>query len=71
MKYAKDSPRLSVQIIDAETDDIIATINNRNWTNVGELFTDYYVSEIMKQKNISPENIILLVSAEYKKQTSL
>ena len=70
MKYSKETSRLVVQIIDSETEEVIGTINNKNWSNVGEVFSDYYVTEIMKAKKVSPENIILLVSAEFKKQTS-
>ena len=66
MKYIKDSPRLNVQYINADTEDIILEVKNKNWMNVGELFADHYVNEILKQNNIeTPENLMILVVGEY------
>lgn len=67
MKYIKDTPRLKVQYINAVNDDIVFEVNNRNWTNVGELLSDYYVTEVLKQniKENLPENLMILVVAEY------
>lgn len=67
MKYVKDSPRLKVQYVNTDTDDIIFEVNNRYWMDVGELLTDHYVSEVLKQ-NVNgdlPENLMVLVVGEY------
>ena len=68
MLYKKDTPRLTLQIINEDTEEVIATVYNRNWLNIGEFLTDHYISEIMKQKNTQPKKIMVLVTAEYKKQ---
>ncbi|MFW6219410.1 MAG: hypothetical protein ACOC33_00950 [bacterium] len=67
MKYVKDSPRLKVQYVNTDTDDIIFEVNNRYWMDVGELLSDHYVSEVLKQ-NVNgdlPENLMVLVVGEY------
>lgn len=70
MKYIKNTPRLTVKFIDSDTDETLAEIQDRTWMNVGEVLTDYYVSEFMKKdelKDIAPENLLILVVAEYTK----
>lgn len=66
-KYIKDSPRLTVQYINADNDDIIFEVKNRNWMNVGELLADHYVTEVLSQnvKEELPENLMVLVVGEY------
>ena len=69
MKYVKDSPRLIVKFINGDTDEILFEIGDRNWMNVGETFTDYYVDTIMKTefKNKEfPKNMMVLVVGEFK-----
>lgn len=70
MKYSKDSSRLTVQYVDADTDDILFEVPNRNWMNVGELLTDHYVDEMVKtnakRKGFDPpENLLVIVAAEF------
>jgi len=67
MNYAKDTPRLTVKYVDADTDEIIFEINDRNWMNVGELLSDHHVNEIIKQNggDSLPENLLVLVVGEY------
>lgn len=70
MKYVKNTPRLTVKFIDSDTDETLAEIQDRTWMNVGEVLTDYYVTEFMKKSelnNIAPENLMILVVAEYTK----
>ena len=66
MKYSKDTPRLTVKYIDADTEEVVYEINDRNWMNVGELLSDHHVNEVIK-KSISnpPENLMVLVVGEY------
>lgn len=66
MKYTKDTPRLTVKYIDADTEETVFEIDDRNWMNVGELLSDHHVTEIIKQ-NITnpPENLMVLVVGEY------
>lgn len=70
MKYKKNEPRLIVKFIDSDTDEIIAEMHNRTWMNVGEILTDYHVSEFMNKEeliDIAPENLMIIVVAEYTK----
>lgn len=70
MKYSKNSPRLTVQYVDAETDDILFEVPNRNWMNIGELLTDHYVDEMVKtnakRKGFDPpEKLLVIVAGEF------
>lgn len=67
MKYIKDTPRLTVKYIDGDTEETIFEVKDRNWMNVGELLSNHYVSEVMRQniKNDLPENLLVLVVGEY------
>lgn len=71
MSYAKDTPRITVKIIDADTEDIILEYNDRTWMNVGEMFQDYYVNELIKndlpKTQKKPKNLMVLAVAEYSK----
>jgi hypothetical protein len=67
-KYKKTTPRIFVKFIDGETNNVLFEIHDRNWMNVGELFTDQYVDELIKQtikKESLPENIKVLVFSDY------
>ena len=67
MKYIKKTPRLTVKYVNADTEEIIFEVKNRNWMNVGELLSDHFVTDVMRQ-NIEgeiPENLLVLVVGEY------
>lgn len=66
--YAKETPKLTVKIIDGETNEVLFEIPNRNPLNVGELFSDVYVSEIIKKNNLNPNIIRVLVIGDFYKQ---
>ena len=67
MKYIKDTPRLMVKYVNADTEEILFEVKNRNWMNVGELLTDHFVTEVMRQniKGEIPENLLVLIVGEY------
>lgn len=67
MKYIKDTSRLTVKYVDADTEETLFEVNNRNWMNVGELLSDHFVTEVMKQniKGEIPENLLVLIVGEY------
>jgi len=66
MKYVKSNPRVSVKYIDANTDETLLEVNDRTWMNVGELLSDHYVTEVMKQnKLLDRDEVMVLVVAEY------
>jgi hypothetical protein len=73
MNYRKTTPRLSVKYIDANTEDVLFEVNDRNWMNVGELLTDHFVDSVVKKeldavKTPYPRNLMVLVVGEYSLQ---
>ena len=67
-RYIKDTPRLKVKFIDADTETTILELNDRTWMNIGELLNDHAVDAIIKSEirdKKLPENIMVLVVAEY------
>ena len=68
IKYRKTSPRLTVQFIDSETEEILFEIKDRTWMNVGEILTDNAVDSIMKveyKNKPFPQHLMVLVIGEY------
>lgn len=68
MRYVKESPRLTVKFINADTEETLFEIKDRSWMNVGQVLTDYQVDSIMKNelKNKKmPENLLVLIVGEY------
>jgi len=67
MRYTKANPRLTVQFVNADTDEILFVVKDRTWLTVGELLNDVAVDSIMKHeyKKTPPENLMVLVAAEY------
>ena len=66
--YKKDSPRLTVKFIDADTEKTILELKDRTWLTIGELLNDHTVDSIVKNEiknNEIPENIMVLVVAEF------
>lgn len=68
MKYIKNTPRLTVQFVDNDTEEILFEVNDRSWMNVGEILTDYSVDSIMKHEfkdKEMPTNLMVLVVSEF------
>ena len=66
--YKKDSPRLTVKFIDADTEKTILELKDRTWMTIGELLTAYSVDSIVKSElkdKKLPQNIMVLVVSEY------
>lgn len=70
-RYTKESPRIIVKFIDNDTDETLFEIKDRNWMNLGELFTDHVVNSLIEQelKNVSvePDEILVLAVGVFKK----
>ena len=68
-RYIKETPRLTVKFFDGNTNKQLFEIKDRNWMNVGEMYADHYVSELIKQtiaeQNL-PENVVVLTTGEYR-----
>jgi hypothetical protein len=69
MKYKKidNNPRLNVQFLDSDTDEVIFEVKNRTWMNVGELLSEDIVNQVISQniKGEIPENLMVLIVGEY------
>lgn len=68
MRYKKVSPRIDIKVIDSETDVDLITISNRNWMNMGEIFVDGCVDQMMKtefETEGMPKKIIVVAVSEY------
>jgi hypothetical protein len=68
MKYTKNSPRLTVKFINADTEDVLFEVRDRSWMNVGELLSDFYVDNLMKTElkgKKLPKNLLVLVVSEF------
>jgi hypothetical protein len=70
MKYAKESPRLSVKFINAETEQILFEIKDRSWMNIGEIFSDSMATEViqneLKNKKFKlPQKLLILAVGEF------
>lgn len=67
-RYIKDTPRLKVKFIDADTEVTILELKDRTWMNIGELLNDHSVDSIIKSElrdKPIPVNVMVLVVAEY------
>lgn len=75
IKFVKEVPRLNVKFVQASSGKVLFEIKDRDWMNVGELFTDHYVSELMRQ-TYDEENllkigkIIVVVAGDYQQVIS-
>lgn len=68
MKYIKNSPRLTVQFVNSDTEEILFEVKDRSWMNVGDILTDHAVESIMKNEykdKKMPENLMVLVVSEF------
>jgi len=66
-KYIKETPRINVKFIDADTEDILFEIRDRNWSNVGELMSAGYADSIIKHElkgKVLPKKVLVLVVSE-------
>ncbi len=69
-RYNKETPRISVKIYDSNTEELLFTITNRTWMDIGQVFTSHNITELMKnefknQKKPLPSKILVIVAEEY------
>ena len=67
-KYKKITPRLTVKFIDSKTNELLFELDDKTWMNIGEMFADGYVDELIKQtikKEHLPENITVLAIGNF------
>lgn len=68
-RYKKAVPRLNVKFLDGDdTSKVLFEVNDRDHMNVGEMFSDAYVTALVNQsiqeQNL-PDNVLVLVTSEF------
>jgi hypothetical protein len=69
-RYKKETSRITVKFIDNDTEELLFEVNDRNHTNIGELFTDYVVSSLAEReikKGIEPDEIMVISVGIFKR----
>ena len=69
-KYTKETSRITVKFIDTETEDVLFEVKDRNWMNVGELFTDHITNSLIEQElknKLAPDEIMVIAVGVFKK----
>lgn len=68
-KYRKDNPRIVVKFIDNKTDEELFELKDRNWMNIGELFTNHVADSLIQSNigNLEPDEIMVIAVGIFKK----
>jgi hypothetical protein len=70
-RYTKENPRIAVKFINNDNEQELFEIKDRNWMNVGELFTDNIANSIIeseyKNKKLMPDEIMVIAIGVFKK----
>lgn len=69
-RYEMESARLSIQIVDSNTEETFFTIENRNFLNVGEMFTERVLNSIIETSdvNVDSDEIMVIAVGVFKKK---
>lgn len=71
MKYVKETPRIIVKFINADTEEVLFELKDRSWMDVGQVFSDGITTTIIEQelKNKKlPKNLMVIAVGEFKLQ---
>lgn len=64
-KYVSETTRIDIKFIDAKTEETLFEVNDRNWMNMGEIFTTTYgdmlVQRELKGKRLPKEVLVISV----------
>lgn len=62
-KYIAETSRIDVKFIDANTEETLFEVNDRNWTNLGDIFTTTYgdmlIQRELKGKKL-PKKVLII-----------
>jgi len=65
-KYIKETSRIDVKFIDADTDTILFEVRDRNWMNIGDMFStthgDSMLQRELKGKKLPKKILVMAVS---------
>jgi hypothetical protein len=69
MKYTTNTSRIPIKFIDSKTENQLFEIKDRNWMNMGEIFTQSIASSLIEQefktkKKNPPDKILVLAVIE-------
>ena len=69
-KYVKESARLTIQVIDSDTEETLFKIENRNFLNVGEMFTERVLNSVIENSNVevNSDEIMVIAIGVFKKE---
>jgi len=70
VRYKKETSRIAVKFIDADTEELLFEVKDRNHTNLGELFTDYVVSSLAEREiknGVEPDEIMVISVGIFKR----
>lgn len=68
-RYVKETPRINIKFIDSDTEETLFEVKDRNPTNVGDIFSDYITSSLIKDEHKNkrlPKNVMVIAVAEFK-----
>jgi hypothetical protein len=64
-KYVSETTRIDIKFIDAKTEETLFEVNDRNWMNMGEIFTTTYgdmlIQRELKGKKLPKEVLVISV----------
>lgn len=68
-KYSKDNPRIAVKFIDSDTEVELFELKDRNWMNIGELFTNNIANSLIQSEigDAEPDEIMVIAVGYFKK----
>jgi uncharacterized FlaG/YvyC family protein len=68
--YAKETPRLTIKVINGETNELMFEVPNRTCLDIGDFLSDNYISEMIKNKKYDVDvNLVrVLVIGDFYKQ---
>jgi exonuclease I len=45
-----EGTRIIIKFVDTDTNELLFEVRDRNWMNIGDFFTETYITELMRQK---------------------
>lgn len=68
--YNKENSRITVKFINSDTEDTLFELKDRNWTNIGELFTNNIANSLIQselKKKKAPDEIMVIAIGVFKR----
>jgi len=68
-RYKKETSRLTLKYINADTEELLFEVRDKNHLDIGSFLSDGVVSQLLQNElkgKILPENVMVLVVGEFK-----